>query len=315
MIPGGTSEATSIVTKRFQTSLSVIAEAFNDAYGMIGVLIGEAQKITLKEVGFSIPVRDVAISDTPPDMDLLDIGKAGIPEDVEQAIFDMGLERSGQLLTESISNVRREWATLGWPLADGTLARMVMAEIDKYEQTRRDLNLAIAEKSMDVAADFARIIMSLVATWSQTTTGIKAQKGVDEAELRLKQAEDTINALINKARLSSQAITGAAGIASQLVSAAFVGTSASASVHEGASESDSVHSAVHVEQTESTVSAERTREEHSHTVHNEHNSVEGTDTTVTSDSNGSSSTSSSTEESSESTTSTVGSSASQGSGG
>lgn len=274
--------AAGIVVDRFNSSVNAVNSAFNSSYGLIGTIIDVAKTIAVTNVGAIAPVD---ISDMPvdsPDLALLDIGTNGLPSDDEQAMWQLGLDQARKMLEDRLDLARFQWAKRGWPMATGALAQMLVAETDRYEDERRAKNIDIANRSHDLAADFARILTTFIAQWSMGTIKLNAELGLGEADLRLKQAEIAINQLLERMKLEQQAIRGASSIASELVSAAHVGTSAQASIHAGHSDSNSSRSGVSVVTSDVTSSETSTKHSRVDSRNRTINTGQGTDIEATS---------------------------------
>lgn len=228
------------------SSLAFASASFAQAYTMINALVGIAQQAAGINVSLAAHVVPLTVPSNSPNIDLLQFGASGISEEAEAAIYNRGLERARQLLKDSLDAARSRWAERGFPLADGVLVAAISAEIDRYEDGRRDASRDTTIKSYDMAVDFARVTIELMTQWATESLRIQMGSATDVENLRLKQAEMAISQFVERTKLQMQALRGSADAVSELAAAALAGIHAGASLTAGYSDSaaDNISSSV-----------------------------------------------------------------------
>jgi len=112
-------------------------------------------------------------------------GGTGLPEDIEQAIYDRQKERDEQQINETINQAMETWASRGFDLPPG----MLMAEVDKilldYQHSKLD-------RSRDIAINQAEL--------EQKNMQFSIQAGIDLERLRVQIFMDLANIALNAAK-------------------------------------------------------------------------------------------------------------------
>ncbi len=200
--------------------------------GTLQALVTAASQVA--NVTFNNP-NQAAIPTGVPYASLLTFGSTGMTPDVEAAIWQRGIERAKQMLNDRLDAVKRQWGEFGAPLPDGTLATMLLYEMDKFDQEYLDLNRQATETSYRVAADFARTIVQTAIEWQMAVVNAQITQNRNDAEVSIKQGEVLLQNFVERLRINVESLRDVAQFQSQVASSAFTSVSTSAHIADSVS--------------------------------------------------------------------------------
>lgn len=215
--------------------------AYNEALAIINQMLVTLNNLSL-DPKVLLPLVIPNPLDEPEHQVMLHIGESGLPLDVEQAIWNYGLEQSDQDLEEAITLASRQWAMKGHSCPNGALTRMIRNEINKFEDARRESNYKVSSQSYDTAAKFAREKVGNLLAWQLELLGYASAVDAAEAANRAKQAQASLRVYLEQMQARIKIMQFTTATASQLVGGALIGLTASASVSDAFSELTSVNS-------------------------------------------------------------------------